>query len=346
MLCSALFPQERTCVLCIYIYLSLCVCICNCIYVDVYMYTHTYTHAFVCMGWVAQTQTRLLHREEYEKALDSNKSVDYTDLISMAGGFSRRCIRSWQLLLFLIGRPIQCNWLWIVNVFSVESYIICKWFVWLMALLPPIWQHFLRWGTSAAGGCRDHGKTTGCRGALTPCAGCTLAVLQSYCIVSTFKDVMMVMFIEEMPAPSSCWSLLQSWFHRWLLKHLPMRSFRDPCFSLSRLSQIDCCKRLCLAPLSMCLGGWIPGAAQIQPGDGWLRFSSTLCTNLHESACSRSSFLLKAAALQEKRKNGRMTQAKHWSGAIQCQPFITFRHLTPDDSLLDLKPYRFWGIIG
>ena len=154
------------------------------------------------------------------------------------------------------------------------------------------------------------------------------------------------MFIEEMPAPSSCWSLLQSWFHRWLLKHLPMRSFRDPCFSLSRLSQIDCCKRLCLAPLSMCLGGWIPGAAQIQPGDGWLRFSSTLCTNLHESACSRSSFLLKAAALQEKRKNGRMTQAKHWSGAIQCQPFITFRHLTPDDSLLDLKPYRFWGIIG
>ena len=288
-------------------------------------------HSCAWAGWYL---LHLLHREEYEKALDSNKSVDYTDLISMAGGFSRRCIRSWQLLLFLIGRPIQCNWLWIVNVFSVESYIICKWFVWLMALLPPIWQHFLRWGTSAAGGCRDHGKTTGCRGALTPCAGCTLAVLQSYCIVSTFKEVMMVMFIEEMPAPSSCWSPLQSWFHRWLLKHLPMGSFRDPCFSVSRLSQIDCCKRSCLAPLSICLGGWIPGAAQIQPGDGWLRFSSTLCTNLHVRAvvfCSRP---------RPFKKKGRMAE---WHKPNIEVGRYNVNLSPPDDSLLDLKPYRFWG---
>lgn len=74
---------------------------------------------------------------------------------------------------------------------------------------------------------------------------------------------------------------------------------------------------------------------------GW-RMAQIQLHFVHEPACSRSSFLLKAAALQERRKNGRMTQAKHWSGAIQCQPFITFRHLTPDDSLLDLKPYRFW----
>lgn len=48
-------------------------------------------HSCAWAGWYL---LHLLHREEYEKALDSNKSVDYTDLISMAGGFSRRCIRS------------------------------------------------------------------------------------------------------------------------------------------------------------------------------------------------------------------------------------------------------------
>ena len=51
--------------LCIYIYIYLCVYVFVTVYVyvyvDVYMHTHTYTytHAFVCMGWVAQTQTRL-----------------------------------------------------------------------------------------------------------------------------------------------------------------------------------------------------------------------------------------------------------------------------------------------
>jgi hypothetical protein len=113
-----------------------------------------------------------------------------------------------------------------------------------------------------------------------------------------------------------------------------MGSFRDPCFSVSRLSQIDCCKRSCLAPLSMCLGGWIPGAAQIQPGDGWLRFSSTLCTNLHVRAvvfCSRP---------RPFKKKGRMAE---WHKPNIEVGRYNVNLSPPDDSLLDLKPYRFWG---
>lgn len=80
---------------------GVCVCICNCICICRCVYVHAHVYVYACIGvhglggsnpnpfvngWLYLLH--LLHREEYEKALDSNKSVDYTDLISMAGGFS------------------------------------------------------------------------------------------------------------------------------------------------------------------------------------------------------------------------------------------------------------------